>query len=745
MSEQMKKIDKNNIANILGLTTIQEGLLFHHLMEPEGNAYFEQMLIKLESEPARDLFEKAWQQTVQQNEMLRTVFRWKETAKPIQVILKHHNIDIRYQSIPFEKGISQDKLKEELAARDRKEPFQLQEVPFRVTLYQTEENGIWMMISFHHILMDGWSMGIVLKEWMESYQALSMGQTPVVSQKPSYQGFVKWQQEQQRKTKDSQASFWKGLLKDWEPVQLLPNTERPGKRNAIFSKHEIQLPVSAGKALRSLAAERQVTLASILYSVWGLLLKKYSDQEEVVFGTTVSGRSADVPGIEQMTGLFINTIPLRLRFAPQSTPLDVIQLAHEQIAKRSEYEHTPLSDLKTYAGLTAEQSLFDTIVVIENYPLDQMLKSNSLPLSIEQYDMFEQTEFDLTLSVQAFDEHIHFSFIYNPDAMSALQVKQLGDHFLNLLSEVIDNPADRSVHRLNMLSEDEVHYQLEEFCNYKGMTGNGHQTVIDLFERQTAKTPDALAVEFRSESLTYDQLNKKVNQLARFLEGQGVRPAQRVGILTEHSIEMVIACLAVLKAGGAYVPVDPDYPPQRIEYLLQDSGINLLLTEDIDGLVYSYDGVKIDITDQNLYQGNDSNLVKQYGPQDIAYCIYTSGTTGRPKGVLVKHLGLENYVSWAAEQYVRGHKRDFALYTSLSFDLTVTSIFTPLITGNAIIVYQDKNKQLLVEQILKDNRAHVMKLTPSHLHFISEMPFQDSVMECLILGRAIRNLPCGEN
>ncbi|MDK2599361.1 condensation domain-containing protein [Bacillus stercoris] len=142
--------------------------------------------------------------------MLRTVFRWKETAKPIQVILKHHNIDIRYQSIPFEKGISQDKLKEELAARDRKEPFQLQEVPFRVTLYQTEENGIWMMISFHHILMDGWSMGIVLKEWMESYQALSMGQTPVVSQKPSYQGFVKWQQEQQRKTKDSRRHFGKG-------------------------------------------------------------------------------------------------------------------------------------------------------------------------------------------------------------------------------------------------------------------------------------------------------------------------------------------------------------------------------------------------------------------------------------------------------------------------------------------------------------------------------------------------------
>ncbi|MED1124973.1 non-ribosomal peptide synthetase/type I polyketide synthase [Bacillus atrophaeus] len=734
MSEQMNKIDKKNIANILGLTAIQEGMLFHHLMEPEGNAYFEQMLIKMESEPEHTLFEKAWQQTVQQNEMLRTVFRWKETSKPIQIVLKHHKIDIRYQNLLFKQGISQEKLKEELAAHDRKEPFQLQEVPFRVTLYQTGENSRWMMISFHHILMDGWSMGIVLKEWLEAYQALSKGQSPVISQKPSYQAFVKWQQAQQHKTKDSQAAFWKELLKGWEPVQLLPNTERPGNRNAMFSKHEIKLPASEGKALRAFASEQQVTLASIIYTVWGLLLMKYSDQEEVVFGTTVSGRSADVPGIQQMTGLFINTLPLRLRFMPQSTPLDVIQLAHEQTARRSEYEHTPLSDLKTYAGLTAEQSLFDSIVVIENYPLDQMLKSSDHPLTIEQYDMFEQTEFDLTLSVQAFDEHIHFSFIYHPDVMSAAQMNRLGQHFLNLLWEVIEHPAERSIHRLNMLSKDEIHYQLEEFCNYKGMTENEHPTVIDLFEQQAEKTPDALAVTFRSEGLTYDQLNKKVNQLARFLEKQGVKPAQRVGILTEHSIEMVIACLSVLKAGGAYVPIDPDYPAERIEYLLQDSAVKLLLTQDIEGLVYSYNGLKVDITDQKLYQGNDSNLVKHYGPEDISYCIYTSGTTGRPKGVLVKHLGLENYISWAAEQYVRGEKRDFALYTSLSFDLTVTSIFTPLVTGNAIIVYQDKNKQLLVEQILKDNRAHVMKLTPSHLHFISELPFQNSAMKCLILG-----------
>ncbi|KAA6473946.1 non-ribosomal peptide synthetase/type I polyketide synthase [Bacillus swezeyi] len=733
MSGQARKLEQSNIDNIIGLSTIQEGLLFHHLMEPDGGAYFEQMLLRMEGIVDHAILEEAWNLTVQHNEMLRTLFRWKEVAKPVQIVLKKHKTDIRYTDLSQEHDISSEELKEQIMTRDRQEPFDLQEVPFRITLCKADQASSWMLVSFHHILMDGWSMGIVLGEWLDAYKKLAEGQPAVFSKKPSYQSFVKWQQDQQQLSKDSQASYWKSVLDNWEPVQLLPRTERHVQQGGRFPKLEKRLSVPQAKALQTLASDHQVTLASIIYSVWGFLLMRYSGEEDVVFGTTVSGRNAGLAGIEKMTGLFINTLPLRLSTSEQNSPMDMITNVHEQVKARSEYEHTPLSELKTYAGLTAEQSLFETIVVVENYPLDQVLTSNSRPLAITQYDMVEQTEFDLTLSVQAFDENIHFSFIYNPAALSAHQVRMMGEHFSNLLADVIERHSDRTIPKLQMLTEDETN-DLHQFCRYKGLTGNEGRTVIDMFEDQAVKTPDAVAAEFRSERLTYDELNQKVNQLAHYLKGQGVKPQQRVGILAEHSIEMVIACLAVLKAGAAYVPIDPDYPTERIEYLLDDSGVKLLLTQNIAGLSFSYDGMKMDLADRKLYQGNAENPAKFYGPQDIAYCIYTSGTTGRPKGVLVKHLGLENYIKWAAGQYVRGEKRDFALYTSLSFDLTVTSIFTPLVTGNAVIIYQDQNRQLLVEQIIKDNRAHVMKLTPSHLHFISELSCKDSAMKCLILG-----------
>ncbi|MBY8914129.1 amino acid adenylation domain-containing protein [Bacillus sp. YC2] len=733
MGGQTKKIDKADIDNILGLTTIQEGMLFHHLMEPDGSTYFEQMLLQIDGIPDRQMFEEAWNQTVQHHEMLRTLFRWKEVAKPIQIILKRHHTQAAYEDLSENCDLSLEKLKENLIHRDRQMPFDLQEVPFRVTLYKTGQQSSWMLISFHHILMDGWSMGIVLKDWFEAYQSLTKGETAVFPNKPAYQTFVKWQQHHQKKTKAAQAAYWKRLLKDWEPARLLPYSEKALKPNNVFSRIERSLPASDAEALHTFALHNEVTTASVIYGVWGILLKRYSDQEDITFGTTVSGRNAEINGIENMTGLFINTLPLRLHVTSDETPLDIIRRVNEQTAQRSGFEQTPLSELKTYAGLTAEQALFDTIVVIENYPLDQELKSGSLPLGIKGCDMFEQTEFDLTLSVQAFDQNLHFSFIYNPDVMQADQVDKLAEHFCTLVAESV-RPVQKPAAKLDMLTEEEKAYQLQGFCRYTGISGDDQRTVIDLFEEQAEKTPHAIAAEFRSEQLTYQELNRKVNQLVYSLEKRGIKPQQRIGILAEHSAEMVIACLAVLKSGSVYVPIDPDYPPERIEYLLSDSGVNMLLTHNIEGLTYSYGGMKLDITDDALYQGKDSNPRKQTDPGHIAYCMYTSGTTGKPKGVLVKHIGLENYITWAADQYVRGEKRDFALYTSLSFDLTVTSIFTPLITGNKIIIYQNRNKQLLAEQIVKDNRAHVIKLTPSHLQLISHLECKQSSVKCLILG-----------
>lgn len=732
MSDKVEKLNRTNIENMLGLTTIQEGLLFHHLMEPDGDAYFEQMFLQIKGQIDQSYFKEAWELTVENNEMLRTLFRWKEVMKPVQIILKENTVDIRYVDLSNRNEIDVKQLKEEVLSQDRKERFNLQDVPFRITICKISEENSWIIVSFHHILMDGWSMGIVLSEWMEAYKNLTEGQEVKFLTKPSYQDFVKWQQDQVRK-KGKQEEYWKKLFKGWEPVRLMAKTEESVQKSGRFSKHEMQLSALQVKALREFASENQVTLASVVYSVWGFLLMRYSDQEDVVFGTTVSGRNIELQGIEKMTGLFINTLPLRMQAHARSTVLDFIQTVNKQTKTRNEYEHTPLSDLKVYAGVTAEQQLFESNVVIENYPIDQVLKNSDHPLSIYHFEMFEQTELDLTLSVQAFNENIHLSYIYNPAVFTSNQMKMISEHFTRLLSNVLRHP-EYSVPQLQMLAETEKEYQLNQICKYDGLTGYEERTVIDMFEEQVKKTPKAKAIEFGSEQLTYEELNKKVNQFAYFLKRKGVLPEQRIGIMTEHSIEMVIACLAILKTGAAYVPIDPDYPRERIEYLLNDSGVKILLTQEMNNVTYSYNGMKFDIKNRELFQGNDENPAKNYGSQNIAYCIYTSGTTGRPKGVLVKHLGLENYIDWAAKKYVRGEKRDFALYTSLAFDLTITSIFTPLVTGNTIIIYHHNNRQLLVEHILKDNRAHVMKLTPSHLYFIKDLQFPNSAMKCFILG-----------
>ncbi|MFW5428137.1 non-ribosomal peptide synthetase/type I polyketide synthase [Bacillus pumilus] len=731
MALQPQKLDKQNIENMLGITTIQEGLLFHHLMEPNGTAYFEQLLIEIDGPIDRDIFEQSWTNVTKQHEMLRTLFRWQELARPVQIVLKQHQPDIRYRDLTQAKE-PLHVLKEEVTAQNREERFDLQEVPFRLTLCEVNDEVSWVLISFHHILLDGWSLGIVLSDWMSAYERLSNGDKPLLEQRPSYQSFVKWQQKNLQQT-EAQAAYWKNVFNGWSYAELLPKSSGAYENSEVFHQYEHQVDTSIAESLSKFTNQYDVTLASVMYTLWGVLLSKYANQDDIVFGTTVSGRNADVPHIEKMTGLFINTLPLRVSFEQERPILEQMQEVSREIAIRNEYEHTPLSDLKKYAGMTAEQSLFDSIVVIENYPLDQMLTKNDQPIRIRGFEMTEQTEFDLTLSVQAFDDQLHFSLVYNPVSFSAEQIEKWCQHFLHLLSDACAHPH-KSAAQLQLLSEEEKEKQLAVFRQYGGATSSNEPTVIDLFEAQVERTPAAAAVEFGDTTVTYEQLNKRVNQLAHYLQNKGVKQEQRVGILAEHSIEMVIACLAILKAGGAYVPIDPEYPQERIEYLLEDSGVEWLLTHPIKGLTYAYHGERIDITQPDLYTGPSDNLAEAITSDQTAYCIYTSGTTGRPKGVLIHHLGLANYIDWAKQVYVRGETRHFALYTSLSFDLTVTSIFTPLISGNTIMIYHHENRQLLVEDIIKDNRVHVMKLTPSHLQFIKHLSFPDSQMKCFILG-----------
>ncbi|HLP45401.1 MAG TPA: condensation domain-containing protein, partial [Candidatus Kapabacteria bacterium] len=410
----MEKLDTKGIDNIFALTPLQEGMLFHYLQAPRSLLYFEQLSLEISGSIDVQIFEKAWNTVIKSNEMLRTVFRWEKLEKPSQIILKEHPCELRFHDLSYLDNDQKITTLAEIKMKDRDEGFDLTHVPFRIILCRLAERQYEMVIGNHHILYDGWSNGIILKEFFTAYQSLCKGEQAFkLPIKPSFKEFIKWLQSLD---KNKQERFWSDYLAGFETPTALPIKRRqeglPGAGD-----YSIILEEDMKGKLDIFIKNNKVTLASIFYSAWGLLLQRYCGSEDVVFGTTVSGRSANLKGIENIVGLFINTIPLRIDTYPDETSIDAVSRIDQFLREREEFELTPLADIggRDAAGnvttLARGELLFDTIVVIENYPLDNHLIPVGSPLSIHSYSMIESTHYDLTVGILPFNEiEIKFSF-----------------------------------------------------------------------------------------------------------------------------------------------------------------------------------------------------------------------------------------------------------------------------------------------------------------------------------------------
>jgi len=707
----MKKFDEKNVEDLWALTPTQEGMLFHYLKNPENNDYFEQLILEIAGKIEVEIFEKAWNFVIRTNEMLRTVFRWRPVKKPVQLVLKVHDFNVNYKE----------------TEADIEEPFDLREVPFRVTLCKIEDNRYRMVVTNHHILYDGWSNRIILEEFFAAYQLLSKGEGLKQPVKTPFKEFIKWLQHQD---KQQQRNYWQAYLEGFSHGTRLGEitaaryreNERPGKGKRVKSI-QTRLPGSLRKLLEQSAAKYKLTPAVIFYTAWGTLLQKCTNCNDVALGTTVSGRNAPIKGIENMVGLFINTVPFRVQDHGGETIKDMLERLQSALQERAKYESTPLVDIRRYSEGDIDNELFDTLVVVENYPLafdDRLLPGDDM-FSIESYNMVEQTHYDLSVGISLFDE-IDIRFIYDSSMVSDDMTAALANRFISIINFILEQPG-KSIYEIDILSKEEKRQLLIDF-NDTAADYPGDKTIHRLFAEQVERTPDNTAVvganlRVRPHCLTYKELNKKSDQLAVTLQEKGVTPDTIVGIMTERSIDMVIGLLGILKAGAAYLPIDPGYPKERTEYMLSDSSAKILLTDD-------------DLK-ENLSVTSVSSVAKKHPATRnsqpatrLAYIIYTSGSTGRPKGVMVDHRSAVNYLRWAAGQYVRGERVNFPLFTSISFDLTVTSLYTPLITGNSLIVYgggDDGHPVDLIGRVFRDGRVGVIKLTPSHLRIAGELTF----------------------
>jgi len=716
-------MNKQNLQDIISLTPLQEGMLYHYLSEPESEQYFEQFSLVLSGEISVEAMKRAWQFVSDTNEMLRTVFRWDKLEKPVQIILKEYTIPV--VEYDFSGAPDIEKLIRELKEGDRKRKIDIASEPLRIMLCKLEENKYEMIISNHHIIYDGWSNGVILKELFEAYNCICNGRVLEKIEKNKFKEFVKWHLMQD---KGKQENYWREYLKNFEKQTAVPIDSKNRVYGSKPETYKYTFTEELANRIYEFTKEKQITLASLFYSTWGILLQRYNNTDDVIFGTTVSGRSAKINGIEEMAGLFINTIPLRINPEQSCSAAELINSIGRDLEDREEFEGTPLVDINSYSEISGNGSLFDSIVVIENYPLEKRLLDTGNKLKVEAYEMFEMTNYDMTLGVKLFDS-IELDFCCKEGTFEAESVKRLCGHFVNILKGIMEN-ADARVCELDMLGEDEKHQLLHGFNNTESEY-ESDKTIFELFEEQAERIPEQAAAKIAgkkntaltaSEEITYGELDKKSNRLAAALRAKGVKPNSIIGIMAERSIEMLVGIMGILKSGGAYLPIDPEYPEDRIKYMLEDSGAFMLLAQGLlkDGV--SFDGAVLDLMAEDIYRGEGHRLEKVNSPDDLAYVIYTSGTTGKPKGVMVEHRSISNAIQWRRKKYGLDTSDNVLQLFSFIFDGFLTSFFTPVVSGSKVVLLRDEEAKdpVCIKNKIRDGRI---------THFIAVPGLYSAILE----------------
>jgi amino acid adenylation domain-containing protein len=669
-----------DIEDIIALTPMQEGMLFHYLKDPGSDCYFEQLCLTVTGRIDLNGFKRAWEVVVEANEMLRTRFSWEKLNEPVQVILKKHSprfIFFDFSTAGEARGI------EEVKSNDRGEKFDLQEVPFRITLCKTGTGKYEIIISNHHILYDGWSNGIILEEFLEAYGRQGKKNTSPPPVKTKFKEFVRWLQN---RDVGEEETYWREYLAGFESRTGISLKRKNGDVFKDPGNYCFKLASPTGDALGRFVRKHNVTPASFLYSAWGILLQKLNNSDDIILGTTVSGRPANIKGIEHVVGLFINTLPLRVQAHADEQILSLLKRTNHTLTAREEYENTPLVRIKEWGSVNDQEELFDSIVVLENYPLDRLLLKKTDVLAIDSYSVFEMTHYDLAVGISIFSG-IDVRFVYNKTAFAERTIERLSRLFTFIIENILDSPG-KAVSRLEIISEDEKREILEDF-NDTRRDYPADRTIPGLFAAQVEKNPDQTAVSCEDMHLSYNELHVRAGSLAIILRKKGITTDTVVALKAGRSPGMMAGIMGILEAGGAYLPIVPDLPRERSEYMIKDSGAGILVSE-VSEVSKVSEGIEI-VSLSELSKEFPTHLTH---PTQLCYIIYTSGTTGNPRGVMIEHRQLVNFIYHMYHSYGGNFTaRDRCLgLTPITFDVSVCELFLPLVFGSRLVLLPEEKR-----------------------------------------------------
>ncbi|MGB3534212.1 MAG: amino acid adenylation domain-containing protein [Microcoleaceae cyanobacterium] len=751
------KIRKREINDDLPLSYAQQRLWFIHQLEPDTSAYNIPIAWHLNGNLNIDFLIKSFTEIISRHESLRTNFKSLDNIKPQAVIFNNYNLNIPLIDLRLLSKSDREFEAERLARQEAKKPFNLNTDPLiRISLLQLSDNQFILLLTLHHIIADGWSRGILLKEFSAVYKAFEQQKpSPLPEQKIQYTDFAIWQHQWLTGEElNTQLSYWKQQLTDLAPLNLPTDYPRPVTQTFQGKTESLTLSQELTTALKALSRQQGVSLFMTLLAAFKILLHRYSHQDDIVIGSPIANRNRKE--IESLIGFFVNTLVLRTDLSGNPTFQEVLKRVRE--VNSGAYQHQDLPFSKLVEELQPERNLshnplFQVMFQFQNEAyqfqnsLTPELQLPNLQISQDWIDP-ESTKFDLTWHLIERELEILVVVEYSTDLFKPETITRMLGHFQMLLSEIIANPQIK-LSNLSILTPTEKHQLLTEW----NQTQTNHLTtycVHHLFEDQVKRTPNAVAITFNSNEsfesktrITYKQLNIRANKLAHYLQKKGVNSEVLVGICMPRSPELLVAIWAVLKAGGAYVPLDFNYPPERLGYMLNDAQVSVVLTTEnlnpeIAKHIPSTPILNIRENWNIIDRETDSNPEVSMTPENLAYVIYTSGSTGMPKGTMLTHRGLVNYLNWAIQEYNLVKGEGSPLHSSIGFDATITSLFCPLLVGKTVFILSENQEiEALSTALSSENKFSLVKVTPAHLGILSQLLSQQSKVSqinSLIIG-----------
>ncbi|ARV58862.1 hypothetical protein BZZ01_09635 [Nostocales cyanobacterium HT-58-2] len=722
----------------LPLSFAQQRLWFLYQLETDSVSYNIPAAVRLDGLLDVAALKMALQEIVRRHEVLRTTFSVAD-GHPVQVIAPEPTFLFSLIDLGQLSQEQQSVQVQHLATNQAQQPFDLNNGPLlRVMVLHLSQKAHILLLTMHHIISDAWSTGVLVRELTTLYSTFTEGKTSPLPELPiQYADFAVWQRQWlQGEVLETQLNYWKQKLTGAPPVLELPSDRpRPAIQTYRGATQSLLLSLDLSQALHELSQRENATLFMTLLAAFNVLLYRYTGQNDILVGTDIANRNLNE--IEGLIGFFVNQLVLRTDLSGNPTFQDLL-IQVRKVALEA-YAHQNLAFEKLVEVFNPERHLsysplFQVKFVLQNTPV-QALELPGLALSPVEVNV-NTAKFDLTLSLQETEQGIEGVLEYNTDLFDDTTITRLLEHLRTLLEDIIAHPTKR-LSDFCLLSKAEQHQLLIEWNDTQAEYPQD-RCIHQLFEAQVERTPNAVAIVFEDQQLTYQELNIRANQLAHYLQSLGVGPEVLVGICVERSLEMVIGLLGILKAGGAYVPLDARYPLERLAFMLEDSQVPVLLTQQhlVEELpTYWTHLVCLDTDWAVIAQATQNNPINRAIPENLAYVIYTSGSTGNPKGTLINHRGLINYLTWCLQGYSVEVGQGTPVHSSICFDLTITGLFTPLLVGRQVqLLPEDVNGENLCAALRKGQNFSLVKITPAHLQLLN---LQLSPQEILNSTRAL--------